>query len=57
MGKEKVYIVTWEYGDKSGHGIVDVYEQQAMAEYIVKILEDVCDGCGKVFSILTYEVN
>jgi hypothetical protein len=47
-----VYIITYEYPQESGHGIVGVYTSEARAKQILAIL-DAHGDMSKVFKITT----
>lgn len=45
----EVWVITWEYSDKSGHGIVGdlAYEDFSAATHIAQTLSD--QGSSKIF--------
>jgi hypothetical protein len=48
----EVWVITWEYSDKSGHGIVGdlVYEDWNAATHIARTLSE--QGTNKVFKAI-----
>lgn len=42
--KEVMWIVHWEYSDKSNHGFIKVFDSEAEARTLFDILEKHADG-------------
>lgn len=50
----KVYIIQWEYPDKSGHGIVRVYTDEVRAAGDYQLLKE--QESVRTYTIDAYEV-
>ena len=42
-----IYVVCWQYGDQSGHGIIGYAVNKSEAEFVLNLLKE--HGSGKEF--------
>ena len=47
---KKIYVVFWEYGDHSGHGIIGFSPKEKEAKFVCDLLTE--HGSGRQFSVV-----
>jgi hypothetical protein len=52
----KIWVITWEYGDKSSFGIVGLYASEGLAKDRLALLTEHGD-ISKVFEIHAFEID
>lgn len=45
----KVYVLHWQYQDKSGYGLIEIFSDLQKADHAHQLLNEHADGCGKSF--------
>jgi hypothetical protein len=53
---DSAYVVHWEYCDKSGHGIIGVFDDDQQAYQLYDTLDQYGDS-NKNYYVDTYELN